>query len=62
MLTPSLNVKHLDANLEDVERFKLDVLAVVSKQVHHQCQVLCPTDVLCHVGPGEVLHGARRNN
>lgn len=31
-----------------MEGFKLDVSAVVSEHVHHQLQVLCPTDVLGH--------------
>lgn len=38
----------MSAHLEDVECFKLDVSAVISQQVHHQLQVLCPTDVPRH--------------
>lgn len=35
-------------DLKDVERFELDVAAVVSQHVHHQFQVLGSTDVFGH--------------
>lgn len=34
--------------LEDVEGLKLDVGTLVSEQIHHQLQVLCPADVPRH--------------
>lgn len=46
--TSIINTFFFLAHLEDMERFKLDVSAVVSQHVHHQLQVLCPTDVFCH--------------
>lgn len=36
--------------LKDMEGFKLNVGAFVSKEVHHQFEVLWLADVLCHDG------------
>lgn len=44
----SVDVKRLQAYFEDVERFKLDVLALMSQQHHHQFEVSLVSDVSSH--------------